>query len=406
MADGVKRRRTSTRCSATKDGADRAFKKLDELKPNIQWWEAGAQPPQFLVAGDVVMTTAYNGRIDAAQREGKNLKIAWTGGIYDLDYWAIPKGTPNKDAALKFIAFASTPDAQAEYAKNIAYGPTNKEALGQARREDAGQHADLAGEREGRAAVQHEVLGRPGRRAREALRLVGGAVDVADREPAIAGACWLSDRPMSAWPQPLPASPTARAAALAGARRARRKLRGVRADAAAAGLPAADLSGADRRAAQARDRESRSRATRCRARRGAGRMGPRRRPPPDAPTPRSSPISARARQRRRRRPRAPPELARCRVRARWSWTTYRALPLRRRGHARRAAKARADRPRRALGRHQVLAGDRQERARAGPPTTCSPRSTCGGTRKATSSASAPDQRVFGRDPRAHVRDQR
>jgi putative spermidine/putrescine transport system substrate-binding protein len=94
---------------ATKDGADRAFKKLTELKPNIQWWEAGAQPPQFLVAGDVVMTTAYNGRIDAAQREGKNLKITWTGGIYDLDYWVMPKGTPNKDAALKFIALASSP---------------------------------------------------------------------------------------------------------------------------------------------------------------------------------------------------------------------------------------------------------------------------------------------------------
>jgi putative spermidine/putrescine transport system substrate-binding protein len=113
----------------TKEGADRAFKKLTELKPNIQWWEAGAQPPQFLVAGDVVMTTAYNGRIDAAQREGKNLKITWTGGIYDLDYWVMPKGTPNKEAALKFIALASSADAQAEYAKNIAYGPTNTKAL-------------------------------------------------------------------------------------------------------------------------------------------------------------------------------------------------------------------------------------------------------------------------------------
>ena len=128
MADGVKPADVY-KVLATKEGADRAFKKLTELKPNIQWWEAGAQPPQFLVAGDVVMSTAYNGRIDAANREGKNLKITWTGGIYDLDYWVIPKGTPNKDAALKFIAFASTPDAQAEYARNIAYGPTNKKAL-------------------------------------------------------------------------------------------------------------------------------------------------------------------------------------------------------------------------------------------------------------------------------------
>jgi putative spermidine/putrescine transport system substrate-binding protein len=114
---------------ATKEGADRAFRKLTELKPNIQWWEAGAQPPQFLVAGDVAMSTVFNGRIDAANREGKNLAIAWTGGIYDLDYWAIPKGAPSKDASQKFIAFASTPQAQAEYARNIAYGPTNNKAL-------------------------------------------------------------------------------------------------------------------------------------------------------------------------------------------------------------------------------------------------------------------------------------
>jgi putative spermidine/putrescine transport system substrate-binding protein len=128
MADGVKPADVY-KVLVTKEGADRAFRKLTELKPSIQWWEAGAQPPQFLVAGDVVMTTAYNGRIDAAQREGKNLKITWTGGIYDLDYWTIVKGSPNKDAGLKFIAFASSADAQAEYARNISYGPTNVKAL-------------------------------------------------------------------------------------------------------------------------------------------------------------------------------------------------------------------------------------------------------------------------------------
>ncbi len=128
MADGVPTADVY-KVLATPAGAERAFKKLTELKPNIQWWEAGAQPPQFLVAGDVAMATAYNGRIDAAQREGKNLQIAWVGGIYDVDYWTIVKGSPNKDAALKYIAFASSADAQAEYAKNIAYGPTNIKAL-------------------------------------------------------------------------------------------------------------------------------------------------------------------------------------------------------------------------------------------------------------------------------------
>ncbi len=128
MADGVKPADVY-KVLATKEGAERGFKKLTELKPFIQWWEAGAQPPQFLVAGDVVMTTAYNGRIDIANREGKNLKMSFAGSIFDLDYWVIPKGSPNKDAALKFIAFTTQPDPQSEYAKNIGYGPTNNKAL-------------------------------------------------------------------------------------------------------------------------------------------------------------------------------------------------------------------------------------------------------------------------------------
>jgi putative spermidine/putrescine transport system substrate-binding protein len=75
------------------------------------------------------MATAYNGRIDAAAREGKNLKINWVNQIYDLEYFGIVKGTPNRDAAYKFLALALGADGQAEYARNIAYGPTNTKAL-------------------------------------------------------------------------------------------------------------------------------------------------------------------------------------------------------------------------------------------------------------------------------------
>jgi putative spermidine/putrescine transport system substrate-binding protein len=130
LADGVKPADVY-KLLATKEGADRAFKKLTELKANIQWWEAGAQPPQFLVAGDVAMSTAYNGRIDAAQREGKNLKVNWTNQIYDLEYYTIVKGSPQRDAAYKFLALALSPQNQAVYSQNIAYGPTNTKALTQ-----------------------------------------------------------------------------------------------------------------------------------------------------------------------------------------------------------------------------------------------------------------------------------
>ena len=128
LADGVDRKEVY-KTLGTSAGVDRAFKKLDQLKPHIQWWEAGAQPAQYLVAGDVVMSTAYNGRIANAQKEGKNLKIVWDGNIYDFDYWAIPRGSRNVAEAQKFIAFASRPENQKVFSETIAYGPASKKAL-------------------------------------------------------------------------------------------------------------------------------------------------------------------------------------------------------------------------------------------------------------------------------------
>ncbi|HFQ7786521.1 TPA: polyamine ABC transporter substrate-binding protein [Pseudomonas aeruginosa] len=127
MADGVAPKDVYG-VLATKEGQDRAFKKLDEIKSSIQWWEAGAQPPQYLASGDVVMSSAYNGRIAAVQKES-NLKVVWNGGIYDFDAWAIPKGAKKREETLKFIAFSVQPQQQKTYSENIAYGPANKQAV-------------------------------------------------------------------------------------------------------------------------------------------------------------------------------------------------------------------------------------------------------------------------------------
>jgi putative spermidine/putrescine transport system substrate-binding protein len=127
MADGVAPAEVYD-VLATPEGVDRAFAKLDQLKPHIQWWEAGAQPPQYLVSGDVVMSSAYNGRIAAVQNES-NLQIVWNGGIYDFDSWAIPKGAQNQKQALEFIAFSLRPEQQKIFSDNIAYGPTHKGAV-------------------------------------------------------------------------------------------------------------------------------------------------------------------------------------------------------------------------------------------------------------------------------------
>ncbi len=129
MADGVPREKIYATLK-TPAGIDRAFKKLDTIKSQVVWWEAGAQPPQLLASGEVAMTTAWNGRIfDANKNEHKNFKIVWDGQMPDFDYWVIVKGSKHIDEAYKFLAFASSADVMANQSKYISYGPTNVDAI-------------------------------------------------------------------------------------------------------------------------------------------------------------------------------------------------------------------------------------------------------------------------------------
>ena len=69
---------------ATSEGVDRAFRKLDQLKPYIVWWDTGAQAAQILRSGDVLMTTAPAAEIVMADRQDhRNFGIQWNAGLYD-----------------------------------------------------------------------------------------------------------------------------------------------------------------------------------------------------------------------------------------------------------------------------------------------------------------------------------
>ena len=115
----------------TPEGIDRAFRKLDEIKPHVKkWWEAGALPPQLLADGEVAYTTVYNGRItDANLKAGQNLRNVWWGNNYTLDLYVIPRGSPNKDLALKWIAYSLRKDRQTAFANEIPYGPVRYESI-------------------------------------------------------------------------------------------------------------------------------------------------------------------------------------------------------------------------------------------------------------------------------------
>jgi putative spermidine/putrescine transport system substrate-binding protein len=124
LADGVPKDKLYE-ILATKQGQDRAFAKLDELKPHIQWWESGAQPLEWLASGSVVMTAAFSGRVSVAQSEGKNFPIVWDGQLWSVDYWSILAGTPNKEEALKLVNYMISVPAQKAFVEAIPYGITN-----------------------------------------------------------------------------------------------------------------------------------------------------------------------------------------------------------------------------------------------------------------------------------------
>ncbi|MBP2236122.1 putative spermidine/putrescine transport system substrate-binding protein [Sinorhizobium kostiense] len=114
---------------ATPDGVERALSKLDTIRDHVVWWDAHAQAPQLLADKEVAMTMAANGRIyTAAAVGGKPFTTIWDRQIWAPEFWAIPKGAHNIDAAKKFIAFAARPEQMAVQASNIAYGPARKSA--------------------------------------------------------------------------------------------------------------------------------------------------------------------------------------------------------------------------------------------------------------------------------------
>ncbi|WP_410219527.1 ABC transporter substrate-binding protein [Paracoccus sp. (in: a-proteobacteria)] len=128
MADGVPAEEVYE-VLATPEGVDRAFAKLDTIKNDVIWWEAGAQPPQLLADGEVSMAYAFNGRIfNAAYEDNQPFEIIWDGQIYEMEGWVVPKGAPNMEEAMQFVAWTTAPAPQARAAEFISYGPPRRSA--------------------------------------------------------------------------------------------------------------------------------------------------------------------------------------------------------------------------------------------------------------------------------------
>lgn len=108
---------------------ERAVAVLDTIADDVIYWETGAQSAQILADEEAVMGMIWNGRVQAAIDEGAPLAIQWNEYVALADYLAVPKGSPNVEAAMQLIAYILSSENNHRIADHIAYAPTNVETF-------------------------------------------------------------------------------------------------------------------------------------------------------------------------------------------------------------------------------------------------------------------------------------
>lgn len=109
---------------------DRAFAKLEQVKPQIGiWWATGAQTGQLIKTGEVDLIAMWNGRAAPVIKDGSDYAYTYNQGLITSDCFAIPRGAKNKDTAMRALAYFVRPDVLAGIANFIPYGPVNQKAL-------------------------------------------------------------------------------------------------------------------------------------------------------------------------------------------------------------------------------------------------------------------------------------
>ena len=110
----------------TDEGIQKALDKLATIKDQVVWWSAGADTPQLLADGEIVIGSTYNGRLFSVIEEAKQpVAMLWDYQVFDYDGWVVPAGLPDdrKNRVMHFLKFATDTQRLADQAKYISYGP-------------------------------------------------------------------------------------------------------------------------------------------------------------------------------------------------------------------------------------------------------------------------------------------
>ena len=108
------------RTLATAGGAERAFRKLDQLRPYIAWWTDANEAARALASGAVILSVLPDHAWPSST--GSHVTTSEEGGLTETMAWAVPADAPNPAAASELLATLTRPDITAAIAAHRA-GP-------------------------------------------------------------------------------------------------------------------------------------------------------------------------------------------------------------------------------------------------------------------------------------------
>jgi putative spermidine/putrescine transport system substrate-binding protein len=111
-------------------GFDRALAKLDTIRDDVIWWTSSQKAVQLLIDGEVTYAVIPTNRwFNAVWHEKKNLGALWRTFVFSYDTWFMPRGTPNKANAVKFLEFLMRAQKQADLTNLVSVAPSRKSAM-------------------------------------------------------------------------------------------------------------------------------------------------------------------------------------------------------------------------------------------------------------------------------------
>ncbi|MBV7328195.1 extracellular solute-binding protein [Chloroflexi bacterium TSY] len=89
---------------------DRAFTKLEEIKPHIaKWWTSGTESQQLLTSGDATVVAMSNSRIENLMDQELPFTYTLNEALVHNDFIGVVDGSANANAAMAVLAFRFEP---------------------------------------------------------------------------------------------------------------------------------------------------------------------------------------------------------------------------------------------------------------------------------------------------------